>query len=85
MTVLDIALVGLGLAFALGLVRVILGPSVADRAVATDLCLFTVVGAVALMVLRTGAEQFEDVVLIAVLLGFVATTALAALIGREGE
>lgn len=85
MIVLDIALVALGLAFALGLMRVVLGPSVADRAVATDLCLFTVVGAVALTVLRTGAEEFVDVVLVAVLLGFIATTALAALIGREGE
>ncbi|WP_052667125.1 monovalent cation/H+ antiporter complex subunit F [Nitriliruptor alkaliphilus] len=85
MIVLDIALVALGVGFALGMVRVILGPSVADRAVATDLCLFTVVAAVALTVLRTGAEQFEDVVLIATLLGFLATIALAALVGREGE
>lgn len=85
MTVLDLALIVLGVAFALGLVRVVLGPTVADRAVATDLCLFTVIGAVALTVLRTGAEQFEDVVLIAVLLGFVATIALAALIGRGRE
>lgn len=85
MIVLDIALVALGIGFALGVVRVILGPSVADRAVATDLCLFTVVAAVALTVLRTGAEQFEDVVLIATLLGFLATIALAALVGREGE
>jgi multicomponent Na+:H+ antiporter subunit F len=85
MTVLDLALIALGIAFALGIVRVILGPTVADRAVATDLCLFTVIGAVALTVLRTGAEQFEDVVLIAVLLGFVATIALGALIGRERE
>jgi multicomponent Na+:H+ antiporter subunit F len=84
-TVLDLALVLLGVAFALGLVRVILGPSVADRAVATDLCLFTVIGAVALTVLRNGAEQFEDVVLIATLLGFLATIALGALIGRERE
>jgi multicomponent Na+:H+ antiporter subunit F len=85
MTLLDLALVGLGVAFALALVRVVLGPTVADRAVATDLGLFTVIAAVALTVLRTGAEQFEDVVLIATLLGFLATIALGALIGRERE
>jgi multicomponent Na+:H+ antiporter subunit F len=84
-TLLDLALVGLGVAFALALVRVVLGPTVADRAVATDLGLFTVIAAVALTVLRTGAEQFEDVVLIATLLGFLATIALGALIGRERE
>jgi multicomponent Na+:H+ antiporter subunit F len=83
--VIDLALTGLAVAFALGVVRVVLGPTVADRAVATDLCLFTVIGAVALTVLRSGAEQFEDVVLIATLLGFLATIALAALIGRERE
>jgi multicomponent Na+:H+ antiporter subunit F len=85
MTFLDLALIGLGVAFALGIVRVVLGPTVADRAVATDLCLYTVISGVALTVLRTGAEQFQDVVLIATLLGFLAAIALAALIGREGE
>lgn len=83
MILVDLALLGLGAAFALGLVRVIRGPGVPDRAVATDLCLYAVVGAIALTVLRTGAEQFEDVVLIATLLGFLATIAIAALIGRD--
>ncbi len=82
MTFVDLALLGLGVAFALGLLRVIRGPGVADRAVATDVCLFAVVGVIALTVVRTGAEQFEDVVLIATLLGFLATIAIAALIGR---
>lgn len=82
MTLLDLALLVLGLAFALGLLRVVRGPSVADRAIATDLCLYVVVAVIALTVLRTGAEQFEDVVLIATLLGFLATIAIGALIGR---
>lgn len=85
MMVVDVALIGLAVAFALGIGRVVLGPSLADRAVATDLCLFTVIAAVGLMVLRARAEQFADVALIATLLGFLATIALAALVGREEE
>ncbi|MEX1177179.1 MAG: monovalent cation/H+ antiporter complex subunit F [Nitriliruptor sp.] len=85
MTLVDLALAGLGLAFAMGLLRVALGPTVADRAVATDLCLFSVIGAVTLTVLRTDAAQFEDVVLVATMLGFLATIALGALIGKGGE
>ncbi len=82
MSPVDLALLGLGVAFALGLARIILGPSVADRAVATDLCLFSVVGVISLTVVRTGSPQFVDVVLIATLLGFLASIAIAALIGR---
>lgn len=85
MDLLDLALAGLGVAFALGLARVVVGPSPADRAVATDLCLYAVIGVIALTVLRTGATQFVDVVLIAVLLGFLATVALGALIARSGR
>lgn len=85
MIVVDVALIGLAVAFALGIGRVIIGPSLADRAVATDLCLFTVIASVALMILRARAEHFADVALIATLLGFLATIALAALVGREEE
>lgn len=84
MTGVDIALGLLAVAFGLGLVRAIRGPTVADRALAADLCFYGIVGAIALLALRTGYEQFLDVVLIATLLGFLATVALGALIGRRG-
>ncbi len=70
----------LAVAFALGLVRAIRGPSVADRALAAALCLYVIVAAIALLTLRTGYTEFLDVVLIATLLGFLATVALGALI-----
>jgi multicomponent Na+:H+ antiporter subunit F len=41
-----------------------------------------IVGAIALVAVRTGSTTFIDVVLIATLLGFLATVALAALVGR---
>lgn len=79
---IDVALGALAVAFALGLTRAIIGPTVADRAVAADVCLYAVVAAVALLAVRAGAEAFVDVVLIATLLGFLATVALAMLLGR---
>jgi multicomponent Na+:H+ antiporter subunit F len=79
---IDVALAVLALAFACGLLRAAIGPTVADRAVAADVCLYAVVAAVALLALRSGAEAFIDVVLVATLLGFLATVALGAMISR---
>jgi multicomponent Na+:H+ antiporter subunit F len=84
-TGVDLALAALAVAFALALVRAIRGPSVADRALAADLGFYAIVGAIALLALRTGYDQFLDVVLIATLLGFLATVALGALVGRGGS
>jgi multicomponent Na+:H+ antiporter subunit F len=84
-TGIDLALLGLALAFALALVRAVRGPSVADRALAADLGFYAIVAAIALLALRTRYEQFLDVVLIATLLGFLATVALGALVGRRGS
>jgi len=83
MMLVDLGLAALAVTFALGVIRAIRGPGVADRAVAADLCLYAIVGAIALMALRTTYEEFLDVVLIATLLGFLATVALAALVGRR--
>jgi multicomponent Na+:H+ antiporter subunit F len=82
MTGVELALAVLAVAFGLGLVRAIRGPSVADRALGADLCLYVVVAGIALLALRTGYAEFLDVVLIATLLGFVATVALSVLVGR---
>jgi multisubunit Na+/H+ antiporter MnhF subunit len=81
----DIALAMISLGFLLALVRVARGPSVADRAVGADVALSAIVGAIALVALRTGAEEFLDVVLVATLLGFLATVALSVLVGRRGS
>ena len=80
---IDLALTGLAVAFALALVRAVRGPHVADRALAADLGFYTIVAAIALLALRTGFSEFLDVVLVAILLGFLATVALGALIGRS--
>jgi multicomponent Na+:H+ antiporter subunit F len=85
MILLDVALTVLAVTFGLALLRAVIGPTVADRAVAADLALYVVVAAIALLVLRSGADAFLDVVLIATLLGFLATVALGVMVGRRGS
>lgn len=82
MIVVDVALGTLGVALLAGLIRVIVGPTLADRAVAADVCLFVVVAGVALLAVRLDAPAFLDAVLVATLLGFVATISLARLVGK---
>lgn len=81
----DLALAALAVTFALALWRAVVGPSVADRAVAADVGLYVIVAAIALLALRSGTGAFLDVVLIATLLGFLATVALGVLVGRRGS
>lgn len=78
-----LALVALG--FLLALVRVLRGPTVADRAVGADVAFSAVIAAVALVSLRAGTEEFLDIVLIGTLLGFLSTIALSVLVRRSGS
>jgi multicomponent Na+:H+ antiporter subunit F len=80
MTPLDVGLAGFAIAFLLGLVRVVAGPSLADRAIAADLCFLCVVGVLVLISVQRQTVEFIDVALVATLLGFLATVALAWLI-----
>ncbi len=83
MTVLWVGFGLLAASFSLALVRAVIGPTVADRAVAADVGLYGIISVLALLAAATGAGQFLDVALIGVLLGFLATVALAALVGRQ--
>lgn len=83
--VVEVALATVAVAFLLAIVRVARGPSVADRAVGADVAFTAAVAAVALVALRTGALEFLDIVLVATLLGFLATVALSVLVGRRGS
>lgn len=82
MNLVDLALAVLALSFALAIVRAIRGPSVADRAMAADVGLFSILGTVAVLSVRTHFTGFLDIILVATILAFLAAVALAALVGR---
>jgi multicomponent Na+:H+ antiporter subunit F len=83
MIVVDLALLALAAGFLAALARVIAGPSVADRAVAADVCFYAVVAALALLSVRLEAPALLDAVLVATMLGFIATISLARLVRRK--
>lgn len=81
---LDGALGVLALTLVAALYRAFRGPTDADRAVAGDLVFFVFVGVVALLAVRQDAAFYFDVAVVATLLGFLGSVALARLVFRSG-
>jgi multicomponent Na+:H+ antiporter subunit F len=82
--VTTLALVLLATAGALLVVRIIIGPSVADRVVAIDALLVVVISGLAVNAAATGRSAFVDVAVVVGLLGFVGTGVAARFIERRG-
>ena len=83
-TVAEIAFVMLAIAAALQLIRLVRAESLADRIVALDLLLLTVVSGLAVDAARTGKGTFVDVLAVTALLGFTGTITVARFIERRG-
>lgn len=82
MSVIDIAIIAIGLTCLPAAFRMVVGPSNADRVVAADLLIFATVGLLALFGVRGGSGFTFDVVLITSLVGFLGALSLArALLG----
>jgi len=82
--VTTLALALLATAGALLVVRIIIGPSVADRVVAVDALLVVVISGLAVNAAATGRTAFVDVAVVVGLLGFVGTGVAARFIERRG-
>ena len=78
------ALVLLAVAGACFFARLVIGPTLADRVVALDGLIITLVGAIALNAARTGSDLFVDAVVVIALVGFVGTAAAARFIEERG-
>ena len=72
-----IALVLLGLALLISVVRIIIGPTLGDRVLALDLMTVIAMGFVGTIAIRTGLLLYLDIAIALALLGFLATVALA--------
>lgn len=77
--VLEVALILLGVGMLLAAIRAFRGPTISDRAVASDLIFFAIIGFITLIGLRTNIEALFDIILIATLLGFMSAIAMARL------
>lgn len=66
-------------------VRVVVGPSLADRIVALDGLIITIVCAIVLRSIALDQDWFLDVALVVAFVGFVGTTAGARYVERRGS
>ncbi len=79
-----LALVLLSVAAALFLTRLFIGPSVADRVMAFDGLLITVMCGILVAVARRDWSTSVDAVLLIALVGFIGTGVLARFVERRG-
>lgn len=80
--IITVSLSLLLLAIILAGIRIVKGPSVADRVVALDLLSLLGVGSAGLASLLTGSDSFLDITMAIALIGFLASLAFAAFIER---
>jgi multisubunit Na+/H+ antiporter MnhF subunit len=80
----NVAFAILGVAAALTVVRLLLGPTLADRIVATDLLLTFLVTGSAVLAARTGEGDYLEAMLVVAVIGFLGTAMVARFIERRG-
>ena len=80
--VMQICLLGLFVALALCLYRMVLGPRAADRAIAFDVISAIVVGMICVLCVLWNSTLFFDAVWILTLVGFLGTAAIARFLAR---
>lgn len=83
--VIVIAIVMVAAALLLCVVRLVRGPTLPDRIVASDLMGICSVGLMVLTAAATGQRWFLDVAVVVALLGFLGTVAYARYAQRENE
>lgn len=71
------ALIVLGLALIVATVRIIIGPTLADRVLALDLLTVLAMGFVGALSIRTGLFLYLDIAIALALLGFLSTVAFS--------
>ena len=82
---IHIALAILMLALVMTAIRVIIGPTLADRVLALDQLISIVIGFIAVIAVKTGFELYVDIALALALVGFLATAAFARYIFIRGR
>ncbi|OGL62782.1 MAG: hypothetical protein A3J27_07510 [Candidatus Tectomicrobia bacterium RIFCSPLOWO2_12_FULL_69_37] len=73
----------LGLSLALCFIRLVKGPTTADRVVAADTLATNILGVIALFAIQSGEELFIIAVLALAILSFVGTVVYAKFLERE--
>ena len=80
--VTQFALITLGVALLLAVVRLVRGPTLPDRIVAMDLVGVLVIGLIVVLAASTGVRATLDAAIVIALIGFVGTVAYATYVQR---
>ena len=75
----------MGLAFLIAMIRLVRGPSLADRVVAFEVMGATVTCILGVLAIVSGSTSYFDVTLVIALVTFLGTVAVAAYIQRRVE
>lgn len=81
---IHIALAILMLALVMTAIRVVIGPTLADRVLALDQLVAIAIGFIAVIAVKTSFELYIDIALALALVGFLATAAFARYIFLRG-
>jgi multicomponent Na+:H+ antiporter subunit F len=84
-TVTTIGLVHLGLAMLAAIVRIIRGPTLADRILGLDTITVLAVGTIGLFAVRTGLTLYADIAIAVALVGFLSTAAFSRYLLSRGR
>ena len=84
-TVTTICFVLLGLAMIGAIVRVVVGPTLADRILGLDTITVLAVGIIGLFAVRTGLSLYADIAIGVALVGFLSTAAFARYLLSRGR
>lgn len=82
---INFAYVGMLLSLVLVFIRLIKGPTLADRVVALDLIAFITVGFIAVHTLASGQKSLLDVAITLGLVAFLGTIAFAGFIAKRNQ
>lgn len=82
---IHLALAILTLALVMTAIRVIIGPTLADRVLALDQLVSIAIGFIVVIAVKTGFELYVDIALALALVGFLATAAFARYIYIRGR
>lgn len=84
-TVTTICFILLGLAMIGAIVRIIIGPTLADRILGLDTISVLAVGIIAVFAVRTGLTLYADIAIGVALVGFLSTAAFARYLLSRGR
>lgn len=81
----SLALVLLGVALLISVIRIVIGPTLADRVLSLDLLTVLVMGFIGALAIRTGLTLYIDIAIALALLGFLATVAFTRYIVSRAD